>query len=237
MDYRYFPDPDLLPLEISAQQVEAISRQMPELPEAKLQRFVETYELSAYDARLLTASVKTAEYFEAMVRELGVANAKLAANWMNGELLTILNREDLSFAEAAVRADQVALILEPLVAGQTSLKATKELLQTVWQSERANKPMRFTKFATSGGGLSSASSSLGSVLEMAKEKGLLQISNATTIEKMVDDVIAANPKSVEEYKGGKEKALNALFGQVMKASNKTANPAQVTEILKRKLSC
>jgi aspartyl-tRNA(Asn)/glutamyl-tRNA(Gln) amidotransferase subunit B len=236
MDYRYFPDPDLLPLEVSADDIARISADMPELPEAMCERFVRDYLLPKIDALFLTSSRETAEYFEVITRELGTEHAKLAANWMKGELLTILNREDYTFAQAAVRPEQVARILEPMIAGQISRTATKELLNAVWQSERDGKPRRFGRAATSAGVSTSVTSPKVSVLDEATRMGLLQVSDAGVIEKIVDEVLAANQKSVDEFKSGKEKAFQALVGQVMKASKGKANPAQVNEILKKKLA-
>ncbi len=214
MDYRYFPDPDLLPLEISGAWVEGIKASMPELPSAKRERFVADWGLSVYDAGQVTANAVLAGYFEALVAGIGKAHAKLAANWVIGDVAALLN--ELAVATPPVRAAQLAGILKRLLDETISNKAAKEVFQAIAKGE--------------GGTADDA----GDIIIAAR--GLKQVSDSAAIEKLVDDVIKANPKSVEEYRGGKEKALNALFGQVMKASKKTANPAQVTEILKRKLA-
>ena len=215
MDYRYFPDPDLLPLEIGAEQIDAIRRQMPELPQQMRDRFISVYGLSAYDAGWITSTRAHATYFQDTLAALASADsqaaAKQIANWMTSDLAAALNRDGLEIAASQVSAAALAGLLARLADGTLSGKMAKEVFAAMWAGE-------------------------GSADAVIDARGLKQVSDAGAIEKMVDDVIAANPKSVEEYRAGKEKALNALFGQVMKASNKTANPAQVTEILKRKLS-
>ncbi len=215
MDYRYFPDPDLLPLEIGAEQIDAIRRQMPELPQQMRDRFISAYGLSAYDAGWITSTRAHATYFQDTLAALASADsqaaAKQVANWMTSDLAAALNRDGLEIAASQVSAAALAGLLARLADGTLSGKMAKEVFAAMWAGE-------------------------GSADAVIDARGLKQVSDAGAIEKMVDDVIAANPKSVEEYRAGKEKALNALFGQVMKASNKTANPAQVTEILKRKLS-
>ena len=215
MDYRYFPDPDLLPLEIGAEQIDAIRRQMPELPQQMRDRFISAYGLSAYDAGWITSTRAQATYFQDTLAALASADsqaaAKQIANWMTSDLAAALNRDGLEIAASQVSAAALAGLLARLADGTLSGKMAKEVFAAMWAGE-------------------------GSADAVIDARGLKQVSDAGAIEKMVDDVIAANPKSVEEYRAGKEKALNALFGQVMKASNKTANPAQVTEILKRKLS-
>ena len=215
MDYRYFPDPDLLPLEIGAEQIDAIRRQMPELPQQMRDRFISAYGLSAYDAGWITSTRAQATYFQDTLAALASADsqaaAKQIANWMPSDLAAALNRDGLEIAASQVSAAALAGLLARLADGTLSGKMAKEVFAAMWAGE-------------------------GSADAVIAARGLKQVSDAGAIEKMVDDVIAANPKSVEEYRAGKEKALNALFGQVMKASNKTANPAQVTEILKRKLA-
>ena len=215
MDYRYFPDPDLLPLEIGAEQIDAIRRQMPELPQQMRDRFISAYGLSAYDAGWITSTRAQATYFQDTLAALASADsqaaAKQIANWMTSDLAAALNRDGLEIAASQVSAAALAGLLARLADGTLSGKMAKEVFAAMWAGE-------------------------GSADAVIDARGLKQVSDAGAIEKMVDDVIAANPKSVEEYRAGKEKALNALFGQVMKASNKTANPAQVTEILKRKLA-
>ena len=215
MDYRYFPDPDLLPLEISGAWIDAIKATMPELPEQMRARLSANFALSPYDARQLTASAELAGYFEQVVDIIGAAHAKLAANWVIGDLSAHLN--DLGGSTSPIRPAQLARLLRRVIDLTISNQAAKEVFYGIARGDAANN----------------GDDAADVIIEM---RGLKQVSDSGTIEKLVDDVIAANPKSVEEYRAGKEKALNALFGQVMKASNKTANPAQVTEILKKKLS-
>ena len=221
MDYRYFPDPDLLPLEISQAWLDEIKSSMPELPWEVASRFRSEYGLSEYDARLLTADIDTAEYFKGVVfngPQVGgkPADPKLCANWVIGEFLRKRNVDDGAYWKHAVSEDTLGKIIERVFDGTISAKTARSLFDEFWDAGQRHGP--------------------DAVDEIILARGLKQVTDSTVIEKMVDDVINANPKSVEEYKSGKEKALNALFGQVMKASNKTVNPAQVTEILKKKLS-
>ena len=215
MDYRYFPDPDLLPVEISRQWIDEIKSAMPELPEQRRERFEGDFGLSAYDAGQLTATRESASYFEEVVQGVGVVHAKLAANWVLGEVSALLN--ELGGSTSQIRPAQLVRLLNRVIDQTISNKAAKEVFQSIAHGDAP------------GNGDDAADL-------IIEARGLRQVSDSGAIEKMVDDVIKANQKSVDEYKAGKEKALNALFGQVMKASNKTANPAQVTEILKRKLS-
>lgn len=215
MDYRYFPDPDLLPLEISASWIEEVRAGMPELPQQMRDRLVSEFSLSAYDASWVTSTRAHASYFVAALESFDagqkLAAAKQVANWMTSDLAAALNRDDLDIAQSRIAPKSLAKLLKRLADGTLSGKMAKEVFGYMWAGE-------------------------GEADDIIGKRGMKQVSDSSAIEKMVDEVIAANPKSVEEYKAGKEKALNALFGQVMKASNKTANPAQVTEILKRKLS-
>ena len=215
MDYRYFPDPDLLPLEISSQWIDEIKSAMPELPAQMCERFTNNFSISTYDAGQLTANRELAEYFEHVVSAVGAQHAKLVANWVIGDLSALLN--DLDVPTAPIRPAQLAGLLNRVIDQTISSSAAKEVFRGIARGDAADN----------------GDNAADVIIEM---RGLKQVSDSTAIEKMVADVISANPKSVEEYKAGKEKALNALFGQVMRASNKTANPAQVTEILKRKLS-
>ncbi len=210
MDYRYFPDPDLLPLEISPAWIDDVRAAMPPLPETLRVRFVEEYGVNKSDALVITQTRAMTEFYERLVTALG-GSAKLAATWVTGEFSAALNRAGTPVDAAPVSSDKLAGLLRRVADGTISGKAAKEVFDDLWN------------------GAVDADSVIAA-------KGLKQVSDAGAIEKMVDAVIAANPKSVEEYRAGKEKALNALFGQVMKASNKTANPAQVTDILKRKLA-
>lgn len=209
-DYRYFPDPDLLPLVISQAWIETIQATMPELPAKKKERFVSQYALPAYDAALLTASRDTAAYFEECVSAAGGA-AKLCANWVNGELSAALNRDNLEIAASKVSSRQLGGLVQRVVDGSISSKTAKDVFDALWAGEQ----------------------SADAVIEA---KGLKQISDSGAIERIVDDIIAANPEQAAQYRAGKEKVLGFLVGQAMKASGGKANPAQLNEIVKRKLS-
>ncbi len=214
MDYRYFPDPDLLPLVISQDWINGVRDAMPELPQAMRARFERDYQLSAYDAGLLVSSKAVARYFEDTLASLGEAatdNAKLAANWINGELAAALNRAELTVEASPVQASQLAQLLLKIADGTLSGKTARSAFEKLWAGEP-------------------------SLADIIEKYGLAQVSDAGAIERIVDEVLVANRKSVEEFKSGKEKAFQALVGQVMKASKGKANPAQVNDILKRKLA-
>ncbi len=215
MDYRYFPDPDLLPLEISEEWLTQISSTLPELPQAKRERFVNDYKLPAYDAGLLTQSRAWADYFEAAFKALGSSDSVLAAkqiaNWMTGEIAAALNRDGIDIERCPVSPAALVGMLRRNADNTLSGKMLKEVFAAMYRGE-------------------------GDADAIIQAKGLKQISDSGAIEKIVDDIITANPKSVEEYRAGKEKAFNALVGQVMKASKGKANPAQVNEVLKNKLA-
>ncbi|WP_199053907.1 Asp-tRNA(Asn)/Glu-tRNA(Gln) amidotransferase subunit GatB [Aquitalea sp. ASV15] len=208
-DYRYFPDPDLLPVRIADEQIERIRSEMPELPAAMKARFVEAFGVSSYDAALLTGSRATAEYFEAVAQASG--QGKLAANWVNGEIAARLNREGKDIDECPIAAERLTGLIQRIADNTLSSKLAKQVFDALWESDL----------------------SADAIIE---RDGLKQVSDVGAIEKMVEEAIAANPKAVEEYRAGKEKALNALAGQVMKASKGKANPAQVQDILKQKLA-
>jgi aspartyl-tRNA(Asn)/glutamyl-tRNA(Gln) amidotransferase subunit B len=209
-DYRYFPDPDLLPLAIADSWIEQVRGRLPELPEAKRARYQGEWGLSAYDAVTLTASRETADYFEAVVAGLP-ADPKLCANWVMGEVSSWLNNDGIEIAHCPVRPASLASLLARIKDGTVSGKIAKEVFQGMWRGE-------------------------GEADAIIDKRGLKQISDGGAIERLVDEVIAANPGPVAEYRAGKEKAFNSLVGQVMKASRGKANPAQVTEILKAKIS-
>ncbi|WP_322006813.1 Asp-tRNA(Asn)/Glu-tRNA(Gln) amidotransferase subunit GatB [Paraburkholderia tropica] len=213
-DYRYFPDPDLMPLVVDAAWVERVKGEMPELPESMQARFVEQYGLTAYDANVLTSSKAMAAYFEAVVAKAGAAQAKAAANWLMGEVSSQLNREDLEIGASPVSAAQLALLLARIADGTISNKIAKEVFQAMWDEKAADE---------------------GAADRIIEAKGLKQISDTGALEAIIDEVLAANPKSVEEFRAGKEKAFNALIGQAMKATKGKANPQQVNELLKKKL--
>jgi aspartyl-tRNA(Asn)/glutamyl-tRNA(Gln) amidotransferase subunit B len=208
-DYRYFPDPDLLPVVIDDALVEAVRATLPELPDAKRERFSRDYGLSEYDAGVLTAQRALAEYFETVAKTTR-APAKIAANWVMGELTGALNREGLDVAAARVSAPALASLLDKVAAGTISGKIAKEVFEAVWSGE-------------------------GSVEEIIEKRGLVQISDSASIDKLVAEVIAANPTQVEQFRAGKQQVLGFLVGQVMKASRGKANPQQVNEALRKQL--
>jgi aspartyl-tRNA(Asn)/glutamyl-tRNA(Gln) amidotransferase subunit B len=210
MDYRYFPDPDLLPLVISRAWIDEIRRALPELPAARRERFVRDYGLPEYDAATLTASKALADYFEAVAA--AVADKKAASNWVMGELSAALNEAEIEIAAAPVSARQLAELINRVLDGTINNKIAKEVFAALWRRE---------------------ADSADAIIEA---RGLRQISDAGAIERIVDEVLAANPKSVQEFRAGKEKAFNALVGQAMKASRGKANPQQVNELLRRKLA-
>lgn len=209
-DYRYFPDPDLLPLKVSDAEVDAIRADMPELPGEMKQRFIDSFAVSAYDAGLLTQSLALARYFEAAAQACP-GQGKLVANWVNGEVAARLNREEKSIADCPLSAERLAGLVARVADNTLSNKLAKQVFEALWDSEL----------------------SADAVIE---RDGLKQVSDVGAIEKLVEEALAANPKAVEEFRAGKEKALNALAGQVMKASKGKANPAQVQDILRQKLA-
>ena len=214
MDYRYFPDPDLPPLMIAQEWIDRVKASLPELPGAMRERFVKDFGLPEYDAMVLTQSKAMAAYFEAIVTVAGKEQAKPAANWMMGDVASTLNREGIDISESPVSAAQLAVLLKRIADGTISNKIAKEVFAAMWEAK-------------------SSSASLAD--DIIESKGLKQISDTGALEKIVDEVLAANAKSVEEYRAGKEKAFNALIGQAMKATQGKANPAQLTELLKQKL--
>jgi aspartyl-tRNA(Asn)/glutamyl-tRNA(Gln) amidotransferase subunit B len=214
-DYRYFPDPDLMPLVIESSWIERVKGEMPELPADMQKRFVDTYGLTPYDAGVLTSSKAMASYFEALVQKAGSAQAKIAANWMMGDVSAQLNRESLDIGESPVSAAQLALIVQRIADGTISNKIGREIFQTIWDEKATDE---------------------GAADRIIEAKGLKQISDTGALEAIIDEVLAANQKSVEEFRAGKEKAFNALIGQAMKATKGKANPQQVNELLKKKLS-
>jgi aspartyl-tRNA(Asn)/glutamyl-tRNA(Gln) amidotransferase subunit B len=214
MDYRYFPDPDLPPLMIAQAWIERVKASLPELPGAMRERFVRDYQLSEYDAMVLTQSKAMAAYFEAVVTASGTAQAKPAANWMMGDVASTLNREGIDINESPVSAAQLALLLKRIADGTISNKIAKEVFSAMWEAKSPSAVLAD---------------------EIIDAKGLKQISDTGALEKIIDEVLAANAKSVEEFRAGKEKAFNALIGQAMKATQGKANPAQLTELLKQKL--
>jgi aspartyl-tRNA(Asn)/glutamyl-tRNA(Gln) amidotransferase subunit B len=214
-DYRYFPDPDLLPLAISEEWLARVKTELPELPEAKRDRFVREYGLTAYDAALLTGSRELAGYFEAATTGADARTAKLVANWMTGALTARLNEDGSEVAASRISSRQLRRLVDRIADGTISGKIAKDVFDAMW--ERAAP------------GDDAAD-------EIIAAKGLRQISDSGALEKLVDEVLAANPQQVADYRGGKEKAFNSLVGQVMKATKGKANPQQLSDILKRKLA-
>ncbi|MFZ2998717.1 MAG: Asp-tRNA(Asn)/Glu-tRNA(Gln) amidotransferase subunit GatB [Undibacterium umbellatum] len=215
MDYRYFPDPDLPPLKISREWVEQVRATMPELPSAMRQRFIEQLGLPEYDATILTQSKGMATYFESVVNAAGTAQAKSAANWMMGDVAATLNRESLDINAIPVTSAQLAVLLQRIADGTISNKIAKEVFAAMWQAPSADVNLAD---------------------QVIEAKGLKQISDIGALEKIIDEVMAANQQSVDEYRAGKEKAFNSLVGQAMKATKGKGNPAQVNELLKKKLA-
>jgi aspartyl-tRNA(Asn)/glutamyl-tRNA(Gln) amidotransferase subunit B len=210
-DYRYFPDPDLLPLVIEENLLSELRRALPELPDARRERFARDYRLSAYDAAILTASRPAADYFEVLVKSSGV-DPKICANWQTGELAGALNKAEIDISRSPIPANVLAGILARISDGTLSGKTAKKVFDVAWAQ---------------GPGAS--------VDEIIEREGLRQISDTAAIEKLVDEVLAQHPRQVEDYRAGKERAFNALVGQVMKATQGKANPAQVNQILRKKL--
>ncbi|WP_374589127.1 Asp-tRNA(Asn)/Glu-tRNA(Gln) amidotransferase subunit GatB [Ideonella dechloratans] len=208
-DYRYFPDPDLPPLVIAPEWVERVKGEMPELPRAMAERFQQADGLPAYDATMMTQSLAFARYYEAAREACG--QPKLVANWLMGEVSKRLNAEERELQDAPVSPALLAQLIGRIQDGTISNNAARQVFDALWTG---------------------AGSEVDAVIEA---KGLKQMNDSGALEKIVDEVIAANAKSVEEYKSGKDKAFNALVGQVMKASKGKANPAQATELLKKKL--
>jgi len=214
-DYRYFPDPDLLPVRIEQHTVDAIKAAMPELPVARRARFEEALGLSEYDARILTGSRQIADYFEDVVAEIGQQDAKMAGNWVMGDLLGALNKDDTDIIDSPISAKQLAGMLKRIKDDTLSGKLAKKVFSALYERE--------------GGDGDDAAD------KIIKDKGLKQETDTGAIKAMVEEVIAKNEAMVEEYRGGKEKAFNGLVGQVMKASRGSANPQQVNQILKELL--
>ena len=210
-DYRYFPDPDLPPLVIAPEWVQQVRRSMPELPRAMARRFVTDYGLPAYDASTLTQSKAMANYFEAVVRAVGLPLAKTAANWVMGELSRRVNLGDGSFEAPAASPAVMAALLCRIADGTISHNAGRQVFDALWSGAEA------------------------SVDDLIGSMGLRQLNDSAALEKIIDAVIAQNPDSVAQFKAGKDKAFNALVGQVMKASKGQANPQQVNELLRQKI--
>ncbi len=208
-DYRYFPDPDLLPVELSEEFIESVRQNLPELPDAKKQRFIDEYALEESDVSGLVSDRETAEFYEELMGKSEIS-AKQAANWINVELSGRLNREGLDISQSRVSAMQLAELLNRIADKTISGKIAKQVFEAMWNGD-------------------------GSADEIIEKEGLVQITDTSAIEKMIDEVIAANPEQLEQYRAGKDKLLGFFVGQVMKASGGKANPAQLNEILRQKL--
>jgi len=209
-DYRYFPDPDLPPLVVSEDWIARVKDTLPELPQAKRERYQRDYALSAYDAAMLTQSKDIAVFFEEVIAVLGDDAAKTAANWVMGELAAALNRAGVEVAASPVSSRLLADLIRRIRDNTLSGKLAKDVFDALWAGE-------------------------GEVDAIIEKRGLKQLSDSGEIEKLVDEVLAVNARSVEEFRAGKDKAFNALVGQVMKASKGKANPAQVNDMLRKKL--
>lgn len=207
-DYRYFPDPDLLPVEIDESLLEQIRDELPELPTAKLQRFIQEYALGEKEAKALTASRPLADYYEAVVKAGG--ETKIAANWVTMELGGALNKAGLNLADSPVSPEQMGGLLKRIADKTISGKIAKQVFEAIWNGE-------------------------GDADTVIEAKGLKQITDTGAIEPIIDDIIANNPKQVEQFRAGKEKLLGFFVGQVMKATRGKANPEQVNELLLKKL--
>ena len=208
-DYRYFPDPDLLPLQLEAGFIEEAARSLPELPDAKRERFGSEYVLTAYDAEVLAGSRDMADYYEAAVRA-APGQAKLTANWVIGELNGYLNRDNLEVKDAPVTSSMLAGLVKRIADNTISGKIAKEIFEAMWNGE-------------------------GDADAVIDKRGLRQITDRSAIDRVIDEVLARNPKQLEQYRSGQDKLFGFFVGQVMKATQGKANPAQVNESLRKKL--
>ncbi|MBL4638082.1 MAG: Asp-tRNA(Asn)/Glu-tRNA(Gln) amidotransferase subunit GatB [Proteobacteria bacterium] len=211
-DYRYFPDPDLLPLVLEQDMIEQIRATLPELPDAKRDRFIADMNLSSYDASVLTSSRELADYYEAVLEASDNKEPKQCANWIITQLLGALNKAGLDITKSPVSAEQLGGMLIRISDNTISGKIAKQIFEALWEKEGDDAD---------------------SIIEA---KGLKQVTDSGAIEAMVDEVIANNPGQLEQYRGGKEQLFGFFVGQVMKASKGKANPAQVNELLKTKLT-
>jgi aspartyl-tRNA(Asn)/glutamyl-tRNA(Gln) amidotransferase subunit B len=217
-DYRYFPDPDLPPLVIADEWIERVRSEMTELPRVMAQRFGADYGLSDYDATALTQSRATAAYFESSAQ--ACQQPKLASNWITGELSRRLNADELDIAACPVSALELAALISRIADGTISNNAAKQVLDRLWSDKSVRDELV---------------TALSRIDQIIEADGLKQMNDASELEKIVDEVLAANPKNAEEYKAGNAKALNALVGQIMKGSKGKANPQQVNDLLRLKL--
>ncbi|HBP88475.1 MAG TPA: Asp-tRNA(Asn)/Glu-tRNA(Gln) amidotransferase GatCAB subunit B, partial [Nitrospiraceae bacterium] len=208
-DYRYFPDPDLLPVRVEAEWVESLRHTIPELPAVRLKRFVTEYHLPEYDAKILTDSKSLADYFEACVKLF--PHPKTVSNWVMGELLRELNSTNTMPESSPVSPEQLVQLLQLVETGTISLKVARDLFPEFYASGKAPD-------------------------QLVNEKGLVQVSDEGVLEKLIQEVLAQHPTQVDQYRGGKETVLGFLVGQVMKASQGKANPGKVNTLLKQHLT-
>ena len=208
-DYRYFPDPDLPPLVLDDAFVEETRATLPELPDAKRERFQKEYELSHYDAGVLTATREMADFFESVVKHAG-GGAKVAANWVMGDFSAFLNKDGVEIANAPINAEMLAGLIKRLQDNTISGKIAKEVFEAMWAGE-------------------------GDADTVIEKRGLKQITDSGAIETVIDQILADNPDQVQQYRDGKEKVFGFFVGQAMKATQGKANPAQLNELLKEKL--
>lgn len=209
-DYRYFPDPDLLPLIITDEQVNEVRNNLPELPAQKRDRFINQYSLSEYDATVLVSTRALADYFEAVVKASG-NQPKLSANWVMGELSAALNKADLDFTESPVTAEQLGKLIARIADNTISGKIAKTIFESLWNGEK-------------------------DVDQIIEKQGLKQVTDTGAIEVLIDKIIAANPQQVADYRGGKDKLFGFFVGQAMKESGGKLNPQQLNDLLKKKLA-
>lgn len=209
-DYRYFPDPDLLPVIITNELIDQIRSELPELPQQKCKRFIDQFQLSAYDAGILVSSKDMANFYETLVKESG-DQPKLAANWLISELFGALNRENLDITQSPISSAQLGKLITRIADGTISGKIAKTIFEALWNKD-------------------------GEVDEIIEARGLKQVSDSGAIEKLIDEIIAANPQQVADYRAGKDKLFGFFVGQAMKASGGKLNPAQLNELLKKKLA-
>jgi aspartyl-tRNA(Asn)/glutamyl-tRNA(Gln) amidotransferase subunit B len=215
-DYRYFPDPDLLPLIISQEWIEEVRSSMPPLPATLREQWQTNFGLSAYDAQVLSQDRASAALFTELIGLLGAAQAKLISNFITGELASALNRSNLQAIDAPLKAKHLSHLLRRLMDGTISAKIAKDIFALMWEEALNGKEVS-------------------DVDQIIESRGLKQITDSAALEALIDSVLQANTKSVEEFRAGKEKAFNALVGQVMKASQGKANPQQLNELLRQKL--
>jgi aspartyl-tRNA(Asn)/glutamyl-tRNA(Gln) amidotransferase subunit B len=208
-DYKYFPDPDLLPVEVTDELLEQIKQELPELPNQKKARYIESLGLSDYDADVITSSKAIADYYERMIVNNG--NAKLCANWVMGELSGALNKDQLDISQSPISPEELSLLVERISDNTISGKIAKDVFKALWNQE-------------------------GGVDQVIESKGLKQITDTDEIEKIIEEVISNNSAQVDQYRSGNEKIIGFFVGQIMKATNGKANPKQVNDILRKKLS-